>query len=210
MSDNKIRFIDSRYKELFRIPDGSAVKITMKDGEELFGKCQYIDDYHFKFIQNGREYGDTYHICQFAEINERNNNTVEPMTDYEYQVRSDLGCVLRHLSAVNKDKFFKTDNGFTEVYYNPDSTAGGQIVYVQISENDIKEAAAHSKHPKDFFDHLSSIGKCCLIDIGTPEFQVNFESFVNRSADFEGCTKKTMDELKKSVGIMPKHKDMER
>ena len=31
--------------------------------------------------------------------------------------------------AINQDKFFKTDYGFEEVYYNPDSTAGGQLVY---------------------------------------------------------------------------------
>jgi hypothetical protein len=53
-----------------------------------------------------------------------------------------------------------------------------------------------------------------LIDVGTPEFRGNLESFVKRKADFEGCTKKTMDGLKKAVGIMPekshKNKDMER
>ena len=38
----------------------------------------------------------------------------------------------------------------------------------------------------------------------------NLESFINRKADFEGCTKKTMDSLKKAIGIEPKHKDMDR
>ena len=42
-----IRFIDSRYKELFRIPDGGCVKINLDNGGTLFGKCKYIDDYHF-------------------------------------------------------------------------------------------------------------------------------------------------------------------
>ena len=71
-----IRFIDSRYKELFRIPNGGCVKINLNNGGKLLGKCKYIDDYHFTLTQAGRMYGETYHIRQFAEINERNGNTV--------------------------------------------------------------------------------------------------------------------------------------
>jgi hypothetical protein len=146
-----IRFIDSRYKELFRIPDGGCIKINLNNGGTLLGKCKYIDDYHFTLTQVGRMYGETYHIRQFAEINERNGN----------------------------------------------------------SEENIKEAA-QSKQPRDFFDRLSENGRCYLIDAGAPEFRGNLESFINRKADFEGCTKKTMDGLKKAIGIEPKHKDMER
>ena len=40
-----IRFIDSQYKELFRIPDGGCVKINLNNGGTLLGKCKYIDDY---------------------------------------------------------------------------------------------------------------------------------------------------------------------
>lgn len=61
-----IRFIDSRYKELFRIPDGGCVKINLNNGGTLFGKCKYIDDYHFALTQAGRMCGETYHIRQFA------------------------------------------------------------------------------------------------------------------------------------------------
>ena len=74
-----IRFIDSRYKELFRIPDGGCIKINLNNGGTLLGKCKYIDDYHFTLTQVGRMYGETYHIRQFAEINERNGNTAEPV-----------------------------------------------------------------------------------------------------------------------------------
>mgnify|MGYP007111685626 CR=1 FL=1 len=31
--------------------------------------------------------------------------------------------------AVNQDKFFKTDYGFEEIYFNPDADSGGQLVY---------------------------------------------------------------------------------
>ena len=204
-----IRFIDSRYKELFRIPDGGCVKINLNNGGTLFGKCKYIDDYHFTLIQAGRMYGNTYHIHQFAEINERNGNVVEPVEESEYLRESDIRFAERHIEKLTVDKFFKTGSGFTEVYYNPDAEAGGQLVYTEILEADIKEAA-QSKQPRGFFDRLAENGRCYLIDAGTPEFRGNLESFINRKADLEGCTKKTMDGLKKAIGIVPKHKDMER
>lgn len=204
-----IRFIDSRYKELFRIPDGGCIKINLNNGGTLLGKCKYIDDYHFTLTQVGRMYGETYHIRQFAEINERNGNTAEPVEESEYLRESDVQFADRHSEKLTADKFFKTGSGFTEVYYNPDADAGGQLVYTEISEENIKEAA-QSKQPRDFFDRLSENGRCYLIDAGAPEFRGNLESFINRKADFEGCTKKTMDGLKKAIGIEPKHKDMER
>lgn len=56
-----IRFIDSHYKDLFRISDGDKIIINFPDGEEKKISCRYIDQYH-------SEVGDNlYHICEFAE-----------------------------------------------------------------------------------------------------------------------------------------------
>ena len=68
-----IRFIDSRYHELFRIPDGGKIRIRRKDGSLAERVCRYIDDYH-------AEIGSSlYHICEFAEQMEYQGNTVEPV-----------------------------------------------------------------------------------------------------------------------------------
>lgn len=70
-----IRFIDSSYRELFRIPDGGRIKIRFAWGEDLEYPCRYIDDHHV-------EVGDNiYHICEFAERMEQNGHTVEPVLD---------------------------------------------------------------------------------------------------------------------------------
>lgn len=67
-----IRFITPHYREIFRIPDGDKIKITHSDGERSYKTCRYIDDYH-------TEVGDRlYHICEFAEIMERNGSKVIP------------------------------------------------------------------------------------------------------------------------------------
>ena len=60
-AEKGIRFIDSHYKELFRIPDGGKVKIHYSWNEEQIRTCRYIDDYHVEIGSN------LYHICEFAE-----------------------------------------------------------------------------------------------------------------------------------------------
>lgn len=68
-----IRFITPHYREIFRIPDGDKIRIIRSDDERVDKVCRYIDDYH-------TEVGDRlYHICEFAEIMERNGSKVIPI-----------------------------------------------------------------------------------------------------------------------------------
>ena len=60
-----ISFIDSNYNPLFRVPDGENVIITTFDDTRKILPCQYIDSSH------ARIGGETFHICQFAEEQER-------------------------------------------------------------------------------------------------------------------------------------------
>jgi hypothetical protein len=84
MSDNiynpqnkDIRFINSDYKELFTIPDGGYINITLADGELMTRKCQYHGSHH----TNIGNY--LYHICEFAERMEQNGNIYEPCQEPE-------------------------------------------------------------------------------------------------------------------------------
>lgn len=64
MSDKTIRFIDSKYRELFQIPDGASITITYPPGDDrwtLTRPCRYIDEAHVRVGSND------YHICEFAE-----------------------------------------------------------------------------------------------------------------------------------------------
>ena len=67
----EIRFIDSHYKDLFHIPDGSCVQIHYPD-ETVIKPCTFIDEYHTQIGYN------VFHICQFAEIMERNGASYMP------------------------------------------------------------------------------------------------------------------------------------
>ena len=77
-AEKGIRFINSRYSELFRIADGEKIEVTNSVGEKSEYVCYYIDEYHTEVGNN------LYHICQFAEIMERNGSEytpVEPETE---------------------------------------------------------------------------------------------------------------------------------
>lgn len=67
-----IRFIDSSYKELFRIPDGGKIILISSWNEKSERACRFIDEYHTEVGSN------LYHICEFAEFMERNGAKYEP------------------------------------------------------------------------------------------------------------------------------------
>lgn len=76
MDKKFIRFIDSSYKTLFYVPDGGEIKIhSAWDNKDSIFPCKYIDSHHVDIN------GNCYHICQFAEIMERNGNIYEPVRE---------------------------------------------------------------------------------------------------------------------------------
>jgi hypothetical protein len=101
--NNEIRFITPDYKELFRIPDGGRIVVTRPDGEEYIAECKYLDETHFSAN------GTCWHICQFAEVQERNGAAVKPVTEPE--VKAGYRIIQRTYAG---DKVFKLG-------YNPDA-----------------------------------------------------------------------------------------
>jgi hypothetical protein len=103
----------------------------------------------------------------------------EEMTEHKEKMRQfrDVKFVEEQYGEITADKFFRTDSGITEVYYNPDANSGGQLVYIEASDNIIREAAQKSKKPEDFFSYIEGAGRGYLIDVGTSGFRGNFESF---------------------------------
>ena len=103
--EHSIRFINSNYDTLFRIPDGGTVEIRFPD-RTFTAKCEYLDDYH-------TEVGDTvFHICEFAELLEHQAGTVHPEPEITAdQVAWQLGH--REYLAIQR-----TDSGFDYTIYS--------------------------------------------------------------------------------------------
>lgn len=54
MKERTIRFITSRYEELFQIIDGGTVRVSYPDCAFLM-KCRYVDDYHLYWGKDLKE-----------------------------------------------------------------------------------------------------------------------------------------------------------
>lgn len=107
-AERGIRFINPHYKELFRIPDGDKIRIIHSDGEETDYTCRYIDDYH---VEIGSGWNSLLHICQFAEIMERNGSTVIPLRsslpEQCYSVLPDTGELI--IIKKGESGYYRTD-----------------------------------------------------------------------------------------------------
>lgn len=67
-----IRFITSHYDDKFHIKDGESVIVTYGSDEKVTKVCRYIDETH---LEIGTQ---LFHICQFAEMCEKNGYSVQP------------------------------------------------------------------------------------------------------------------------------------
>ena len=76
-AERGIRFIDSYYKDKFRLPDGGRIRITYRDGEQEEKVCRYIDSTH---LEVGYGPLNLFHICELAGHMEDIKATIEPVS----------------------------------------------------------------------------------------------------------------------------------
>ena len=75
-AEQGIRFIDSSYNELFRVPDGGTIRIVYPDGEKKKETCRFVDASH---VEVGFGNMNLFHIAEFAERMEKCGAKVEPV-----------------------------------------------------------------------------------------------------------------------------------
>ena len=111
--EKQIRFIDSRYKELFKLPDGGNIILTDHFGESKTRACKYLDPFHMQVKS-------AYHMCEFAEIKERNGSVFGPeggfCNRYEiYQIIDKLSVYRYCPYEEAKARFKRAD--YTRMYW---------------------------------------------------------------------------------------------
>lgn len=106
--------------------------------------------------------------------------------------------VNQHPSDFNSAKFyFNDDTGqVAMVYYNPDSSAGGQLVENNISSDLLKEAFDKCKTYEDFWNRLNERARQYLTDIDTPDFADMAKRFVEEPCDCAGEDLETMNMMR--------------
>ena len=126
---------------------------------------------------------------------EKQIDLTNKMADNHIENEKDLLDAIKEIKALeaenkSEDKFYlkKETERLCWLYYNPDSSAGGQYVQLVCDFALIREAAAAEG---DFFEYLEGCSNGFLIDIDMDEFSMFDDEFNNSPCDFEGCTEAT-------------------
>ncbi len=215
--NHDIRFINSRYDELFRICDGGQIHVEKTEGGSFDATCEYIDDYHTRV--NDR----VFHICEFAEMMERNKWTYEPILPANEISGDDRECVIEAMEAVLDPSFYKQDHGSYEIYQLKDIPENRDIRFERFSHLKKRGIAVSAKnynavysgklsagenldsiyerfnlhHPDDFRGHSLSVSDVVVIHENDREIPYHVDAFGFRQVPefFSDNPLKTVEEL---------------
>lgn len=108
----------------------------------------------------------------------------------------------KYISELQDSRFYMEDDVVREVYYNPDSDAGGQFVTNLHSPSSVIEAHEKCLDNDTLWGYLESSAKQYLTDISDSEFMSAAKSFIENPFDFKGNSEKTTEVLYKwATGI---------
>ena len=130
-----IRFIDSHYKDLFRIPDGGCVQIHYPD-ETVVKPCKFIDEYHTQVGYN------VFHICQFAEVMERNH------ADFYPEIQTQDEQAAWELGGKGYLAIQSCEDGWDYTIYHSDFSVmdGGQLDAPELTIQEAREQILEAHH----------------------------------------------------------------
>ena len=107
--------------------------------------------------------------------------------------------VVKNYAEFEKIKFY-TDvcgSGWIRMaYYNPDSNAGGQLVYDLLPDHVISEASSKCASDEDFWNHLHANAKQTSVDINKYSFAGAAKEFVESPCDCFNQGDETIKRLK--------------
>ena len=132
------RLINSHYDDLFRVPNHGVVQIDRSDGSSYTARVEHLDDYHFDL----GEYGNVYHICQFAEVMERNGSSCYP----EILTSDDEGAW--ELGGKGYIAIQRCDDGWDYTLYHSDFSVmdGGQLDEPELTIQEVREEILEVHH----------------------------------------------------------------
>ena len=144
-----IRFIDSEYHTLFTIKDGESIVITRFDGEKLILPCTYIDDCHTRIGSS------VCHICEFAEMQERNGNIYVPSAP---KISDEIGTyeIYQIPATADVDYYFRSYEAAKGKLQSTDYQRSYAGMYAK--ENSLEDLwAKHNRDSRPFAHRMRSM-----------------------------------------------------
>ena len=135
---NDVRLIDSNYKDLYRVPNGSVIQVDYPDGRSFTTRLEHWDEYHFDV----GGLGDMFHICQFADLMGRNHADFYP----EIQTQDEQGAW--ELGSKGYIAVQSTDEGWDYTIYHSDFSVmdGGQVDAPELTIQEVREQILETHH----------------------------------------------------------------
>lgn len=133
-----IRLINSHYDDLYRIPDGGVIQVDYPDGRSFTARVEHLDDYHFDM----GGLGNVFHICQFAEVMERNHADFYPEIEtQDEQAAWELGG--KGYLAIQS-----CEDGWDYTLYHSDYSVmdGGQLDAPELTIQEAREQILEAHH----------------------------------------------------------------
>ena len=133
-----IRLINSHYDDLYRIPDGGVIQVDYPDGRSFTARLEHLDDYHFDM----GGLGNVFHICQFAEVMERNHANFYPeIQTQDEQAAWELGG--KGYLAIQS-----CEDGWDYTFYHSDYSVmdGGQLDAPELTIQEAREQILEAHH----------------------------------------------------------------
>ena len=133
-----IRLINSHYDDLYRIPDGGVVQVDYPDGRSFTARVEHLDDYHFDM----GGLGNVFHICQFAEVMERNH------ADFYPEIQTQDEQAAWELGGKGYLAIQSCEDGWDYTIYHSDYSVmdGGQLDAPELTIQEAREQILEAHH----------------------------------------------------------------
>lgn len=163
--------------DLYRIPDGGVIQVDFPDGRSFTARVEHLDDYHFDM----GGLGNVFHICQFAEVMERNH------ADFYPEIQTQDEQATWELGGKGYLAIQSCEDGWDYTLYHSDYSVmdGGQLDAPELTIQEAREQILEAHHMEK--------GRRLLQDYDTVMDKV--AEAEERSADHRSSTMEKLAEL---------------
>ena len=133
-----IRLINDSYDDIYRIPDGGVIQVDYSDSSSYTARLEHLDDYHFDM----GGLGNVFHICQFAEVMERNH------ADFYPEIQTQDEQTAWELGGKGYLAIQSCEDGWDYTLYHSDYSVmdGGQLDAPELTIQEVREEILEAHH----------------------------------------------------------------
>jgi len=119
-------------------PDGGVVQVDYPDGRSFTARLEHLDDYHFDM----GGLGNVFHICQFAEVMERNH------ADFYPEIQTQDEQTAWELGGKGYLAIQSCEDGWDYTLYHSDYSVmdGGQLDAPELTIQEVREEILEAHH----------------------------------------------------------------